>query len=88
MKFYKFYADWCGPCKVLTTNLKRAGITDYESIDVDKEESDPLVVTYNIRSIPVFIAVKEENGVENEVDRFVGIKSPDAIKQWIEALNE
>ena len=88
MKFYKFYADWCGPCKVLTTNLRRAGVTDYEPINVDKEENEPLVVAYNIRNIPVFVAVKEENGVENEVDRFVGIKSPDAIKQWVEALNE
>jgi len=88
MKFYKFYADWCGPCKVLTTNLRRAGVTDYEPIDVDKEENEHLVVAYNIRNIPVFVAVKEENGVENEVDRFVGIKSPDAIKQWVEALNE
>jgi thioredoxin-like negative regulator of GroEL len=88
MKFYKFYADWCGPCKVLTTNLRRAGVTDYEPIDVDKEENEYLVVAYNIRNIPVFVAVKEENGVENEVDRFVGIKSPDAIKQWIEALND
>lgn len=88
MKFYKFYADWCGPCKVLTTNLRRAGVTDYEPINVDKEENESLVLAYNIRNIPVFVAVKEENGVENEVDRFVGIKSPDAIKQWIEALNE
>ena len=88
MKFYKFYADWCGPCKVLTTNLRRAGVTDYEPINVDKEENESLVVAYNIRNIPVFVAVKEENGVENEVDRFVGIKSPDAIKQWVEALNE
>ncbi len=85
MKFYKFYADWCGPCKVLTANLEKAGV-EYEAIDI--EENEDLCLAYNIRNIPVFVAVKEENGVENEVARFIGIKTPDAIKQWIESLNE
>jgi thioredoxin-like negative regulator of GroEL len=85
MKFYKFYADWCGPCKVLTANLEKAGI-EYEPINI--EENEELCVAYGIRNIPVFVAVKEKDGVENEVARFVGIKSPDAIKQWIESLNE
>ena len=86
MKFYKFYADWCGPCKVLEVNLRRAGVENYEAINVDERED--LTIAYNIRNIPVFVAVKEEDGVEKEVDRFVGIKSPDGIKQWIESLNE
>lgn len=85
MKFYKFYADWCGPCKVLETNLRRAGVENYEAINVDERED--LTIAYNIRNIPVFVAVKEEDGVEKEVDRFVGIKSPDGIKQWIDSLN-
>jgi thioredoxin-like negative regulator of GroEL len=85
MKFYKFYADWCGPCKVLTANLEKAGV-EYEPINI--EENEELCVAYGIRNIPVFVAVKEKDGVENEVARFVGIKSPDAIKQWIESLNE
>lgn len=85
MKFYKFYADWCGPCKVLTANLEKAGI-EYEPVNI--EEREDLCLAYSIRNVPVFIAVKEEDGVENEVARFVGIKTPDAIKQWIESLNE
>jgi thioredoxin-like negative regulator of GroEL len=85
MKFYKFYADWCGPCKVLTANLEKAGI-EYEPIDI--EQNEELCVEYNIRNIPVFVAVKEKDGIENEVSRFVGVKSPDAIKKWIEDLNE
>lgn len=85
MKFYKFYADWCGPCKVLTANLEKAGV-EYEAIDI--EENEDLCLAYNIRNIPVFVAVKEENGVENEIARFNGIKTPTAIKEWIESLNE
>ena len=37
MKLLKFYADWCGPCKVLTRNLDQAKI-EYESIDADTHE--------------------------------------------------
>ena len=81
MKFYKFYADWCGPCRILTTMLNKAQI-EYEPINVDNNEE--LVNKYNIKTIPVFMAVKDDG---TEIDRFVGVKSVDAIKQWIDSLN-
>lgn len=81
MKFYKFYADWCGPCRILTTMLNKAQI-EYEPINVDNNEE--LVNKYNIKTIPVFMAVKDDG---TEIDRFVGVKSTDAIKQWINSLN-
>ena len=81
MKFYKFYADWCGPCRILTTMLNKAQI-EYEPINVDNNEK--LVNKYDIKTIPVFMAVKDDG---TEIDRFVGVKSTDAIKQWINSLN-
>ena len=81
MKFYKFYADWCGPCRVLTTMLNKTQI-EYEPINVDNNEE--LVNKYNIKTIPVFMAVKDDG---TEIDRFIGVKSADAIKQWIDSLN-
>lgn len=81
MKFYKFYADWCGPCRILTTMLNKAQI-EYEPINVDNNEK--LVEKYNIKTIPVFMAVKDDG---TEIDRFVGVKSADTIKQWIDSLN-
>ena len=81
MKFYKFYADWCGPCRILTTMLNKAQI-EYEPINVDNNED--LVNKYDIKTIPVFMAVKDDG---TEIDRFVGVKSTDAIKQWINSLN-
>ena len=82
MKFYKFYADWCGPCKVLTTNLEKAGI-EYEAIDADTNEE--MCQKFGVRNLPTFIAVDDN---ENILDRFTGIKTPIAIKEWIESLNE
>ena len=81
MKFLKFYADWCGPCRVLTNTLDKAQI-EYEPINVDNNEE--LVKNYNIKTIPVFMAVKDDG---TEIDRFIGVKSADAIKQWIDSLN-
>ena len=81
MKFYKFYADWCGPCRILTTMLNKAQI-EYEPINVDSNEE--LVNKYDIKTIPVFMAVKDDG---TEIDRFVGVKSADTIKQWINSLN-
>ena len=81
MKFYKFYADWCGPCRILTTMLNKVQI-EYEPINVDNNEE--LVEKYNIKTIPVFMAVKDDG---TEIDRFVGVKSADTIKQWIDSLN-
>lgn len=81
MKFYKFYADWCGPCRILTTMLNKAQI-EYEPINVDNNEE--LVNKYDIKTIPVFMAIKDDG---TEIDRFVGVKSVDAIKQWIDSLN-
>ena len=81
MKFYKFYADWCGPCRVLTNTLDKAQI-EYEPINVD--ENEELVRKYDIRTIPVFMAVNNDS---TEIDRFIGVKSADAIKQWINSLN-
>lgn len=77
MKIIKFYSDTCGPCKVLDSNLKKAGI-DYESINANSDENDTLVEKYKIQSVPTLI--KEENGVE--VARHIGIMTGEQLKHW------
>ena len=77
MKIIKFYSDTCGPCRVLDTNLQRAGIA-YEAINVNMEENDVLVEKYNIRAVPTLI--KEENGAE--IARHTGIMTTEQLKCW------
>ena len=55
-----FYANWCGPCKMLRPNLEEIASQypeiSFVSIDVDKE--DELSREYGIYSIPCLILFK------------------------------
>ena len=77
MKIIKFYSDTCGPCKVLDSNLKKAGI-EYESINANDDENDVLVEKYKIRAVPTLI--KEDNGIE--IARHTGIMTEEQLKYW------
>jgi thioredoxin 1 len=53
-----FYADWCGPCKMLSPILKEVKTELGESIkiikiDVDKNEL--LVAKYQVRGVPTMM---------------------------------
>jgi len=80
MKLLKFYADWCGPCKVLTRNLDQAKI-EYEAIDADTHEE--LCEKYGVRNLPTLIAVDENYNV---IDRLTGAKSATELTTWYNNL--
>lgn len=55
----KFYADWCGPCRVLSNTLKDVvGITN---IDIDKDMETAR--KYNIRSVPTMVFLRDDKKV-------------------------
>ena len=79
----RFYADWCGPCKMLkpimeNVKSKSEGVS-FKSYDVDKDYE--IAQKYGIRSIPV--VVLEKDGVE--IERFSGLQSELA---YTNAINE
>lgn len=56
-----FYADWCGPCKVLAPILKDVkdelgDVIKVIKIDVDKNQ--PLAAKYQVRGVPTMILFK------------------------------
>lgn len=79
----KFYATWCGPCKMLTPIMegvmKNNPNIQFEEVDVDKDFE--IASKYSIRSVPTVIV--EKDGVE--VQRFAGLQSAIAYDN---ALNE
>jgi thioredoxin 1 len=60
-----FYADWCGPCKMVAPILEELS-KEYDGkiniYKVDTEAEQELAGAFNIRSIPsmLFIPVKEQ----------------------------
>ena len=76
-----FYADWCGPCRMLRPALEQlaAERDDVKVVAVNVDDEDELAANYGISSIPCVIAFK--NGKES--DRSIGLVPKDAIEQMI-----
>ena len=52
-----FYADWCGPCKMLGQVLETMEDVNIIKINVDEEEK--LAKRYKIMSIPNLLIIKD-----------------------------
>ena len=78
-----FYAEWCGPCKMLAPVLEEvsneyAGKVDIYKINVDEEED--LASLFAIRSIPTLIFI-EKNGT---MHRSQGAMGKPQLKEAVE----
>ena len=71
-----FWAEWCGPCKMIAPLLdeiarEKAGAVKVAKVDVD--ENQTLSLKYNIRAIPALLFFK--NGqLRNQVTGVTGKK--------------
>ena len=80
-----FWANWCGPCKMLAPTIDQLAET-YEGkatiakIDVDAEPN--LARRFGVMSIPTVIILKDGA----EVDRKVGLLPADAYTAALDAL--
>eukprot|EP00842_Homolaphlyctis_polyrhiza_P005835 jgi/Hompol1/6252/HPOL_004908-RA len=81
-----FYADWCGPCRVLAPILKKAveenGKVVLVKVNVDKAEE--ITHRYEIASLPTVTAFRA--GVM--VDSFIGSRDPAFVKNFIASLTK
>ena len=79
-----FWAEWCGPCRMVAPILEELS-TEYASVFItaklNSDENPKTVLDYEIRSIPTIMLFK--NGIE--VTRLMGAKPKPAILAWIGA---
>ena len=77
-----FYADWCGPCKMLTPIVEEIADQYKDKLEVGKvdvDESSDLAVQYKVMSIPTLILF--ENGQKAET--VIGLVSKEEIENMI-----
>jgi thioredoxin 1 len=77
-KLFYFTAPWCGPCKMLSPIMDEVSQTILvEKINIDYEMDRARAA--NVMSVPTVILVENDQ----EVRRFVGAKSLQQIKDFI-----
>jgi len=80
-----FWAEWCGPCKMIAPLLdeiarEKAGSVKVAKVNVDENQS--LSLKYNIRAIPALLVFK--NGQLR--DQVTGVTSKKDLLNRVDAL--
>ena len=73
-----FYADWCGPCKMMSPIIDQISEEKADSLKVGKlnvDENQDLAMQYGIMSIPTIVIIK--NGQVKKT--FVGLRDKNEI---------
>ena len=76
-----FYANWCGPCKMLRPILEeisddRQGV---KVVSINIDEEDELAEQFDVSAIPCVVLIKD--GME--ADRSVGLKPREALEELL-----
>ena len=66
-----FYADWCGPCKMLSPIVDEVAEenTDIKVVKINVDNAQDLAMKYQVMSIPTLVVIKDGK----EVNRSVGL---------------
>jgi thioredoxin 1 len=78
-----FYADWCGPCKMMAPVVEQLAV-DYDGrvsvgkLDVD--DAQEIAIRYGIMGVPTLGFFRDGQ----LVDRLVGYPGPNGVKAFVE----
>lgn len=77
-----FYADWCGPCKMLSPIMEELSgeMTDVRFGKVNVDSEGEIAADFHVESIPMVALVKNNTFI----DFSVGYKPKDAMRTFIE----
>lgn len=67
--FVDFYADWCGPCKMMEPIIeevsKEMKEVTFRKVNVDEEQE--LVMRYKVMSVPMLVLFKDGKRIQETV---------------------
>ena len=79
-----FYADWCGPCKMMEPIFAEVekdykGKVEFKKVDVETNSSE--AGKYSVMGIPTFVLLKDDE----EISRKVGAMPKDILTGWLDS---
>ena len=80
-----FFAEWCGPCKMLAPTIEKLakkydGKWKIGKLNVD--DSPNMAMKYGVQSIPTLLFIKKGE----VVDKMMGFKSEEVLKEKLDTL--
>jgi len=80
-----FYADWCGPCRMMAPILdqvKKSLKQQVEVVKIDSERYPQLASQYRVQSLPTLLLFYRGK----EVQRWEGVQPPEVLIDAIRRL--
>ncbi len=77
-----FYADWCGPCKMLAPILEEVAEQlgdEVKIVKINVDEAQNIAQTYGVMSIPTVYLF--DSGAK--INRFVGVQPKEQIVDFV-----
>ena len=73
-----FYADWCGPCKMMAPEFDKAAkeMKDVKFGKVNVDGNQSIAQRFQVMGIPTVILFKDKE----QVDRFSGVETASAMQ--------
>ena len=79
-----FWADWCGPCKMIGPSLEEISEELADKVEiakVDIMENTETPASFGVRSIPYLVLFKNGEKVADKL----GAAPKNALKNWLES---
>jgi thioredoxin 1 len=71
-----FYADWCGPCKMLEPIVKSlAAETGAAVVKIDVDANQPLAQQFGVQGVPTLVLFADGE----QAEQMVGVQQKDAL---------
>jgi thioredoxin 1 len=77
-----FWAEWCGPCKMIAPALEEISDEMGEQVTITKlniDENQNIAMKYGVRSIPTLIMFKDGEPVSTQI----GAAPKNKLADWI-----
>ena len=80
-----FWAEWCGPCKIIAPILEEIAQEKKDQIKIAKIDIDAnneISYKYGVKGIPTLMFFKNQTLIDTKV----GASSKESINEWINSL--